>query len=103
MILSLYSPSMPTDRFSNWPEEYASKLVEPADALRLVKSGDRVAMPIGSITPVLGQALFDRREELRDIELLVCAPFFDPGWFEPGHPSFRVKVEVFNTPVGRAT
>src|SRR5438552_2281331 len=99
---ALYSRAMPTDRFSNWPEEYAAKLMDPADALLLVQSGDRVAIPIGAITPVLCQALFERGSAIQDIEILTCAPFIDPGWFEPGHPSFRVKVEVFNTLVGRA-
>jgi 4-hydroxybutyrate CoA-transferase len=92
---------MPTDRFSSWPEEYARKIMEPDEAARLVRSGDCVVIPIGSITPNLSSALFNRRDELRDIDLLTCAPYVDPGWFEPGHPTFRTHIEIFNTIIAR--
>lgn len=75
--------------------------MEPEAAVRLVSSGDVVAIPIGSITPNLCDALFARGDELHDIDLVVCAPFVDPGWFEPGHPSFSTHVELFNTSVAR--
>lgn len=75
--------------------------MEPEAAVRLVSSGDCVAIPIGSITPNLCDALFARGDELHDIDLVVCAPFVDPGWFEPGHPSFSTHVELFNTSVAR--
>jgi len=92
---------VPNDRYTTWPEEYAGKLMEPGDAVRLVRSGDCVVIPIGSLTPRLCQALYDRGDELGSIDLLTCAPFVDPGWFEPGHPAFRTHVELFNTAVAR--
>lgn len=92
---------VPSTRFTHWPEEYAAKVMEPEAAVRLVSSGDCVAIPIGSITPNLCDALFARGDELHDVDLLVCAPFVDPGWFEPGHPAFETNVELFNTTVAR--
>ena len=76
---------MASARFSSWPDEYASKVMEPEAAVRLIYSGNCVAIPIGSITPNLCEALFARGDELHDIDLVVCALFVDPGWFEPGH------------------
>jgi acyl-CoA hydrolase len=38
-------------RFVNWPEEYAAKLVAPAEAVARVRSGDTVVIPIGALTP----------------------------------------------------
>src|SRR5690606_8084187 len=29
--------------------------------------------------------------------------FLDPGWYEPGHPSFRTHVEIFNTSIARGS
>jgi len=92
---------MPHDRFNTWPEEFAAKLVDPSEAVKLVRPGDRVVVPIGSLTPALCQALFDRRDSLHDVEMLFCAPFVDPGWFEPGHPAFHTVVEIFNTALAR--
>lgn len=92
---------MPHDRFNTWPEEYAAKLMDPADAARLVRSGDRVVVPIGALTPNLCKAVYDRGNEIDNVEVVVCAPFVDPGWFEPGHPSFHTIVEIFNTVIAR--
>lgn len=92
---------MNDSRYANWPEDYASKLMEPAEAAALVRPGDTIVIPIGSITPNLCHAIWDRREELSDIDILSCAPFVDPGWYEPGHPAFRTHVELFNTAIAR--
>jgi len=92
---------MNDSRYATWPEDYASKLMEPAEAAALVRPGDTIVIPIGSITPNLCHAIWDRREELSDIDILSCAPFVDPGWYEPGHPAFRTHVELFNTAIAR--
>ncbi|MGE0569778.1 MAG: acetyl-CoA hydrolase/transferase family protein [Dehalococcoidia bacterium] len=92
---------MRTHQFGDWPGEFASKLMDAAAAVRLVQDGDRVCVPIGAIVPALSDALWARREEVGTIDVLTCAPAYDPGWFEPGHPRFRVHVDVFNTVVGR--
>jgi acyl-CoA hydrolase len=92
---------MNDSRYATWPEDYAGKLMEPARAAELVRSGDTVVIPIGAITPNLCAAIWERRDELSDIDILTCAPFVDPGWFEPGHPAFRTHVELFNTTPAR--
>lgn len=92
---------MPQERLSNWPEIYSGRLMEPAAAVEFVRPGDCVVIPIGSITPNLAQALFARGDELGQIDLVTCAPYIDPGWFEPGHPAFRTHIEIFNTTIGR--
>lgn len=56
--------------------------MKPAEAARLVKPGDCVAIPIGSITPNLCAAIHARGDELHDVDILACAPFVDP----PGPP-----------------
>jgi len=94
---------MNKSRFSDWPEDYANKLVDSARAAELVRPGDTIVIPIGAITPNLAQAVWERRDELSDIDILTCAPFVDPGWFEPGHPAFQMHVELFNTVIGRAS
>jgi len=88
-------------KFADWPEAYAGKLVAPAQAAALVKPGDAIAIPVGSLTPTLAAAIFARRDELRDIHVYATAPIHDPGWFEPGHPAFHMHVEVFSTPPSR--
>ncbi len=90
-------------RYGDWPEEYARKLVTPEKAAALVRPGDTVVIPIGAVTPRLCEAIWERREELHDVEVLACAPFVDPGWYEPGHPAFRTDVEVFSTALARAS
>ncbi len=87
--------------YATWAEAYAARLMGPADAARLVKNGDRVVMPIGSITPAIARAIWDRRDELEGVSVLSTAPFFDPGWYTPGHTSFHGRVELFNTVIGR--
>ncbi|MCA9823616.1 MAG: acetyl-CoA hydrolase/transferase family protein [Dehalococcoidia bacterium] len=94
---------MRKNRYATWAEEYAARLMEPADAARLVRNGDRVVMPIGSITPAIAQAIWDRREDLENVHVLSTAPFFDPGWYAPGHTAFHGRVELFNTIVARSS
>ncbi|GIW18227.1 MAG: 4-hydroxybutyrate CoA-transferase [Tepidiforma sp.] len=99
----VYSAAVEGSRYLDWPEEYAAKLMTAAEAAQLVRPGDTVVIPIGAITPNLCAALWERREELHDVDVLACAPFVDPGWYEPGHPAFRTHVELFNTAVARAS
>ncbi len=89
------------DRFAAWPEEYAKRLLSPAGAASLVRSGDAIVIPVGALTPTIAAAIFARRDELRDIDVYELAPAFDPGWFNPGHPAFRMHVELFSTVISR--
>lgn len=93
---------MPANRFATWADHFASILMSPADAVALIREGDRIAIPIGSLTPNLAAAIWDRRDQFSSgIDVLMTAPFIDPGWFEPGHPAIRMHIELFNTAVGR--
>jgi len=88
--------------FSNWREEYRRKTVSAEEAARAVKSGDRVVMAnryYAGPTPV---AIFERRDELTDVEILSTAPTFDPGWYlEETNNPFRLVVEKFLNPIAR--
>jgi acyl-CoA hydrolase len=55
----------------NWREEYRSKCMEGAQALKLVRSGERVWVQSGCGTPsVLLDALVERAPELRNVEIV---------------------------------
>ncbi len=81
--------------FNNWREEYQRKIVSAEEAAKVVKSGDRVVFPnifIG-VTPA---AIIARRDELKDVEIQVTAPPYDPGWFrEDMRESFKLIVDIF--------
>lgn len=89
------------DRYADWPEEYARRLMAPADAAKLVRPGDTITIPVGALVPTVCSAIFERREELRDVDVFAAAPVMDPGWWNPGHPAFRMHIEVFITPAAR--
>lgn len=77
----------------DWKEEYKSKLISAEEAAQLVKSGDRVVFPVGRETFAIGLALAARKEELRNVEVLVPMPGYDFGWYDPGwEDSFQVIV-----------
>jgi 4-hydroxybutyrate CoA-transferase len=77
----------------NWREEYQRRLVTPEEAVKVVKSGDRVAFCYGMEPLALGLALVARAEELRGIKLFVPAPGRDFPWYEPGwEESFQIEV-----------
>lgn len=77
----------------DWQEEYKGKLISAEDAAKMVKSGDRVVFPIGRETLNLGLALAARKEELKNVEVLVPTPSYDFGWYDEGwEDSFSVTV-----------
>lgn len=79
----------------DWREEYRRRLVSEDEAMRAVKEGDRVVVPLG--TPrVLPAALARRRQELGHIDLRLSAPAVDPGWLQPGWQDvFNIEFEFF--------
>lgn len=79
----------------DWLEEYKRKLVSADEAVKIVKSGDRVGIPIGEQPEALGEALAKRKGELRDVEICTRSPQKDFGWFQPGwEESFRADVDM---------
>jgi 4-hydroxybutyrate CoA-transferase len=81
-----------------WYEEYKSKLVSPEEAIKVVKSGDTVAIPIDTEPQTLLKALMDRREELESVTIMIRQPQYDLGWFDSDcGDSFNV---ILDTQVG---
>lgn len=70
----------------DWREVYDSRLALAEEAMKIVKSGDTVVIPIFPPRTLL-PALFARKDELRDVMVRVMAPATDPGWFAPGASS----------------
>lgn len=83
-----------------WQEQYKKKWTTPEEAVRLIRSGDRIVLSGGGTEPrALCQALAARKEELRDVKLIIHSPTQDFGWFQTGwEDSFQVKLEM-NTPL----
>lgn len=70
----------------NWREEYQRKLVSAEEAVKVIKSGDRVVVPLPNQPHSLGLALAARKDELRDVTLHSATPsqmdfgmFYDLG------------------------
>lgn len=66
-----------------WEEDYKRKLVSADEAAKVVKSGDRVALPFAHPSQV-PLALGARKDELQNVYLEINAPSVDPGWLQPG-------------------
>ena len=82
----------------DWREEYKSKLVSAEEAVRVVKSGDRVVLPLGNQTKVLGYKLFERSHELENVEI-VSGTATNYGWFDPGYEKcFYPNIETYTGP-----
>lgn len=68
--------------------------MSPEEAVELVKSGDRVIVPIGTQPVSLLQALGNRRNELQGVQIDTRSPQFDPGWLGAGwRDSFHIVVD----------
>ena len=76
-----------------WETLFANKLTTPADAVRHVKSGQRVYVGGGAGVPVeLVKALSDREDELRDVEVTHILTFADAPYARADHSkAFRVN------------
>lgn len=77
----------------DWQEEYERKLVSPEEAVKAIKSGDRVFFTAGRQPKALGLALAAQKEELRGVKILVPVPDRDFGWYDRGwEESFEITV-----------
>ncbi len=63
-----------------WQDEYERRCVSPEKAVTIIESGDTVVIPVATETQALSTALMNRRDELRDITVLLRMPRFDLGW-----------------------
>lgn len=88
-----------------WKEEYKRKLVSVEEAVRVVKSGDRVVFSPNADHPkILGKALAARKNELENVEINLQTPSGNPGWFDPGSErSFKTVLEAYIGESARAS
>jgi len=67
----------------NWQKEYEARLTTAEGAVKAVKSGDRVAIPVYSNPALIAGALADRLDELRGVTILIGATASDLPWYRP--------------------
>ncbi len=79
-----------------WQEQYKSKLRTAEEAVKVVKSGDRIFTPLIVKDNTLSTALFARRNELKDIKIMRSGHGPNPGWLSPGYDDiFKVTLSLF--------
>ena len=84
----------------NWREMVSDKLMSPAEAVQVVKSGDVVAIAAINCTPfTLCQALYSRRAELSGVRVDHPAPLFP--WVQPGDEGAFALQDLYATPADR--
>jgi 4-hydroxybutyrate CoA-transferase len=65
-----------------WQDEYKRKLVSSEEAIRVVKSGDTVVIPIDTEPQALCNALMGKRKDLENVTIMIRQPRNELGWFE---------------------
>ena len=84
----------------DWQQQVADRLMSPADAMRIVKSGDVVWMGALSSVPVtLCQALIERADELADVTICTCLTPVDWDRSELTH-TFTIRT-IYTGPLER--
>ena len=87
----------------DWREHYNRNTISAEEAVKMVNSGDTVAIGLPTPGPdLLIEALAGRKEELNGVRILCQVPSFDPGWLQPGWDnSFQVIVVSYLGGVSR--
>ena len=76
-----------------WQDEFKRKLTTPEEAVKVVKSGDRLYFTRGNEPIALSMALLARASELRNVKIYLPTPGRDLGWYDPGfEDSFQIEV-----------
>ncbi len=87
----------------NWQEEYKRKFVQPEVAVRAIKSGDTVVIPIDTDVQALSTALIQRKSELKNVRVLLRSPGIDLGWLKwDFKPAFDVIIDTQAREAARA-
>ncbi len=82
----------------NWRDDYQRKLTTAEEAVKVVKSGDRVMYPLANGSRTLGAALAARKDELRNVTFHATTPTqIDVGMFYEldTEEAFYKTVELF--------
>lgn len=86
----------------DWKEEYKRKLVSADEAVKVVKSGDRVVIPLLGGANILTGALAARKDELRGVEILQGVSSTSYPWYQPGYEeAFIVNCAQYTGPLPR--
>lgn len=88
----------------NWNNLYRNKLTDVATALKKIESGNRVYLGGGAGVPVqLSQALVDRADELRNVEITHILTFAPAPYVDPKYDGvFRVNALFIGNNVRKA-
>ena len=79
----------------DWQEEYKRKFISAEQAANMVKSGDSVVFTPGREAFVVGLAIAARKEELKNVSVLVPHPGYDFGWYDDGwQDSFNITIAM---------
>lgn len=77
----------------NWQDEYKSKLTTPQEAVKIIKSGDKVVIGNATGEPLpLVQALLDNRESYQNVDIIAMFTMDKSEWADPenkGHFNFN--------------
>jgi 4-hydroxybutyrate CoA-transferase len=79
----------------DWQETYKQRLTTPQEAVKVIKNGNTVMVPIFP-PATLPPALAARRDELNDVTIRLLAPATDFGWLRlPDESHFKVEFELY--------
>lgn len=86
-----------------WEDEYKRKFIPSEEAIKVVKSGDRVVISQGGSTPrALGLALASRKDQLKDVEITAPTLTEEFEWLNPAlSESFKISVAMVTLPAIR--
>lgn len=65
----------------DWQKEYDKRLVTADEAVKAVRSGDRVAVPVYSNPSLIAGALANRLNELKGVTIMIGAAAADLRWY----------------------
>ncbi len=79
----------------NWQDEYKRKFVPPEEAVKDIKSGDTVVIPVDTEPLALSKALMNRSDELENVRVMIRQPRCDLGWISSDfRPAFDVILDT---------
>ena len=85
----------------DWKEEYQRKTVSAEEAVKVIKSGDRVSFTHGREPPTLTRAMVARKTELKNVKVFMRTPSLDFGWYhEDWNDSFPLEISYVR-PIAR--
>lgn len=79
----------------DWQETYQKKFITAEEAAKFVKSDDLIAFTIGREAFAVGLAIAARKNELKNVRIVLPTPGYDFGWYDEGwQDSFRILIGV---------